>query len=95
MARPRSDRQTALAQLADDEGLRWAKARIGELEADGRLPEGGWPGTLTEARAHVAYRGRLLEMTAAESTAAARRVYEVARRAWTAATKPARDRPAK
>ena len=45
-----------LDRIADEESRRWVQHLLEQLATDGRLLEGGWPGTLSEARRLVAAR---------------------------------------
>lgn len=72
-------------------GERWVATTCEELRKDGRPVEGGWPGTLSEARAlaggtlaAVLARRRLSTLTTEELANAASAVYEHARRRWLA-----------
>lgn len=82
-------RQDILDTTAKRAGGVWALARRQELAAEGRLVEGGWPGTIGEARVRAAgaIRGILVEksmvaLTYEELGRAARLTYDEARRAW-------------
>jgi hypothetical protein len=46
-------RETVLREQSDRLGRAWAQAWIQRLLAEGRAVQGGWPGTLQEARAQV------------------------------------------
>jgi hypothetical protein len=77
--------QETAAQAARDWTGRWFRT----LADDGRPVEGGWPGTLREARACVAAdAGRVLEgrampaLTRDELSRVTRITYEHARRLW-------------
>jgi hypothetical protein len=82
-------RQDILDDAARRAGGLWAMSRREELSREGRLVEGGWPGTIAEARARAsdAIRVMLVEramvsLTYAELGRAARLTYGEARRAW-------------
>lgn len=84
-----SERQTLLHHTAVDEGRRWFETWREELRSQGRQMEGGWPGTIGEARALVSAslgallaRRRLPCATLEELGAAARTTYTEAKRAW-------------
>lgn len=69
----------------------WANACRGALLEEGRRVSGGWPGTLTEARARAGHAvGRALSsralpaLTNAELGTAAKSTYREARRVWIA-----------
>jgi hypothetical protein len=85
-------RRALVAETAVDVAKRWLEAWREDLNREGRPFEGGWPGTLPEARARVAAslgralaRRRMATLTAEELRWAARATYEEARRAWLAA----------
>ena len=70
-------------------GARWAASFRHELRKQGRPAAGGWPGTMSEARVHVAaylateLRRRGMGMlTEQERELAARAVYAAARSHW-------------
>lgn len=70
-------------------GELWTQLTCDELRAQGRRIVGGWPGTLSEARARVLTyceaelrRQRMTPLTAAEREELARSTYAHARRAW-------------
>ena len=67
-------------------GQRWAEREREALKREGRLPEGGWPGTLTEAKAIAvslrAGRGVARELTADELASFTHETYAQAKRAW-------------
>ncbi len=85
-------------------GVRWAQVTVQQMRSEGRTIDGGWPGTVPEARAQVrqildsmlAKRG-MRSLTNGELVTAARATYEQARREWhktvrvTAATRPRDD----
>ncbi len=79
-------RRALLKAAAVELGRRWADAWREDLGRDGRAVEGGWPGTLREARARVtAHAGSIPgPLTAEELGWAARATYDEARRAWLA-----------
>lgn len=90
-------RRTLLTEAAALVGRRWFDAWRESLKEQGRALEGGWPGTMPEARARVATHltttlagRRLSPPTRDELTAAARATYDEARRAWLCS--PARRR---
>lgn len=75
----------ALREIAE----RWARQFRDELLAQGRPLEGGWPGTLGQARACVdsfllprLVRARMPEPNGAERVELARALYSAARRQW-------------
>lgn len=87
---PKSARQTSIEEGAAALGRRWAAGCRHDLHRDGRAASGGWPGTLSEARARVGRRlvveakGRRSELaiTDAEREVAARLAYSSARNEW-------------
>ena len=85
------DRQALFTEASLGLGERWAESWREDLRREGRPVEGGWPGTLPEARARVsAYFGRELVqrgwslLTADELGSVAHTTYEQARRVWLA-----------
>lgn len=89
IAAPHADREALLASAAREAAQKWANAYREELARDGRPVEGGWPGTMPEARARgAACAGRhLVEramsvLTYAELGRVARITYDEARRCW-------------
>lgn len=86
-------RQKLLGRAALAEALAWSVWWRAELRRQGRPIAGGWPGTLSEARARVARRvhvelGRQLAPTAQEIERAARTAYSAARDDWNDAREP-------
>ncbi len=82
-------------------GRRWFSARQAQLARDGRDLEGGWPGTLPEARSVV--RAAILpalekqgigRLTDAELELALRSTYAEARHAWQSAARRSTPPPA-
>jgi hypothetical protein len=87
--KPRPNRSALLCEAAAHIGARWAQAWCEEMERTGRAVEGGWPGTLPEARMRVAEyfrvecaRQRWSELDAAELMLATRSAYAQAKRDW-------------
>lgn len=86
----KSPRQTTIEAGATALGRTWAARCRHELQREGRAASGGWPGTLSEARARVGrrlvveQRGRRSELpiTDAEREVAARLAYATARAEW-------------
>ncbi len=80
-----------LLQLAEDEGMEWARQRLAALLLTGRSPAGGWPGTLSEARLRIDARlgAAFHRLTAAESGEIVRVAYRAAQKYWIA--RAARD----
>jgi len=75
---------TSVVRAARGAGARWAEQQRELLAREGRLPEGGWPGTLSEARAIAASLSltRTSPLSAEELTLAAREAYNQAKGAW-------------
>jgi hypothetical protein len=87
----RRDRASLLHETAVGVGRQWFHDRCADLGRQRRRIEGGWPGTLTEARALVRpaltlalSRTPMPLATAGEVTMATRTTYDEARRAWLA-----------
>ena len=83
------DRQTLLARGASLAGEQWALRWRQDLREQGRRAVGGWPGTLSEARARAhalcaaeLRRLGLAELTSDELDRAARATYSRARDDW-------------
>jgi hypothetical protein len=73
-----------VASHSDLVGDAWAQRVALDLRREQRTAAGGWPGTMSEARAHTTahFRGRAL--TPVELEDAARAVYQRARGRWLA-----------
>jgi hypothetical protein len=92
MASPRVElpRTTRLAENAAALGRSWAEACRHDLQREGRPVSGGWPGTLSEARARVwqmlvgatGTRSARVDITEAERELAVRTAYRSARDEW-------------
>ena len=87
--KPRPNRSAFLSEGATLIGTRWARGWCEEMRRTGRAVEGGWPGTLPEARMRVAEYFRVefarqhwSELDAAELALATRCAYEQAKRDW-------------
>jgi hypothetical protein len=87
--KPRPNRSALLSEAALLVGSRWARGWCEEMSRTGRAVEGGWPGTLPEARMRVAEyfriecaRRHLSELDPAELALATRSAYEQAKRDW-------------
>jgi len=84
-------RRSALERTALATGKQWAERCRQELREQGRAISGGWPGTLSEARARVAAawmrtgRRRPAAITHEELDWLARAAYARAKRDWLAA----------
>jgi hypothetical protein len=85
----RDARRTLLKETAEIVGQRWFATWRADLLKEGRHIEGGWPGTMPEARALVAAplasaftQRRLIAVSNEELVFAARAAYDEARRAW-------------
>jgi hypothetical protein len=82
-------RQDFLERHAVALGRIWAEKWRKDLHREGRLAEGGWPGTLPEARGQVSrsiptemVRRKTPLLTEAERALAVRTVYAAARSEW-------------
>ena len=91
----RPQRELVLQQTAVDTARGWASGWFRSLAGDGRRIEGGWPGTIPEARARIAGdASRALEhlsmpaLTRDELSRVTRLTYEEARRLWRASVAP-------
>jgi len=86
-------RLRTLAEAAAESGARWAKTEREALHAEGRRAEGGWPGTLSQARNRVS--GAVARLAAPlsyeEAAWLARTIYDCARREWLADRDPPLD----
>jgi hypothetical protein len=94
-------RTTQMEQVARRVGRKWATEYRESLVQDHRAPTGGWPGTLTEARA-VAHRSACADgarnclsgLTAIEKELFARLINTFARSVWlNSATRDAPEPP--
>lgn len=56
----KTTRGELLEQAALDAARAWTRAYCAELVREGRRVEGGWPGTIREARAHAATEGAIV-----------------------------------
>jgi hypothetical protein len=90
VAKGSAAREIVLEQAALAAAQAWTTAFRVSLEAEGRNVEGGWPGTLSEARvratAHVATvldKRSMTALTYEEIGRVARITYDEARRSWT------------
>jgi hypothetical protein len=90
-----SARRVLLGRAAEAAGAGWANQRIAELQAERRTIQGGWPGTLREARAFL--NNSLPRSLAAEAVSpptreeleqAVRQAYAVARDTWRMHSQP-------
>jgi hypothetical protein len=80
MSTTTSKRRALIEKRATLDGELWATETRARVATEQRLAAGGWPGTLSEARARVA---RLLMLTdSAEREHAARVLYASARTLW-------------
>jgi hypothetical protein len=84
-------RRALLERCSQGEGLLWAKETLARIHAQTRAVSGGWPGTVSEARARVAgyvlpalARQGLAGATESEREQAARCLYHSARAQWIA-----------
>lgn len=85
----REARRNLLRETAAVVGQRWFATWREDLQREGRHIEGGWPGTMPEARALIAAplasaftQRRMLAVNNEELIWAARTAYDEARRAW-------------
>jgi hypothetical protein len=90
----RGPRDVALEGAAIDAARKWTTGCFDLLAHEGRAIEGGWPGTMNEARARSAdLAGRALltlalpRMTHEEHGRVARITYDEARRLWRASSR--------
>ena len=86
-----SERSALLEQRAVTGGQVWARKTRQDFHDEGRRAAGGWPGTMSEARARVAEfvlpwmaRKGMVAATSAEYEQAARVLYASARSTWLA-----------
>ncbi|MCU0685978.1 MAG: hypothetical protein MUF34_27660 [Polyangiaceae bacterium] len=89
-------RRTSLDALATLVGDGWAKQTLDELRREGRSPVGGWPGTISEAKARLSsFRGPEVRALAPlghdEREYVARGLYARARATWLAHAQPDPD----
>ena len=84
-------RRALLERCAHGEGLLWAKETVAGFHAQMRAVKGGWPGTVSEARARMAgyvlpalARQGLAGATESEREQGARCLYHSARAQWIA-----------
>lgn len=91
---PPESRTVLLERAALDAARSWAGAFCGALANEGRAVEGGWPGTIREARARAAAEatrvlsGMLMTpLTHTEIEQLARTANEEARRVWMRSTR--------
>lgn len=82
-------RATVLQSGASAWGQRWAETRRADLRGQGRAITGGWPGTMSEARAIVETslaselaRRRIAALTCDEVVWLTKITYAAARREW-------------
>ena len=84
-------RRALLERCAHGEGLLWARETVAGIRAQKRTVKGGWPGTVSEARARMAgyvlpalARQGLAGATESEREQGARCLYHSARAQWIA-----------
>ena len=89
MLRKSESRAELLDRAASGAALVWTGAFFSELQREGRRVEGGWPGTVREARtraaneaARVLTQGSMAALTGEELDRLARITYEEARKSW-------------
>ena len=81
-----------LERMAREESNAWVARLLGKLTAEGRAVEGGWPGTVSEARRLVATRiatetvakSSFVAVTATQHEQLVRAVYSGAKKQWLA-----------
>jgi hypothetical protein len=82
----------ALERAADDAGTSWAMGWADALLLEGRAVAGGWPGTMSEARARVVNCTRVMQKGVSLSESSldvlSRRAYLTAKAAWHTRTGP-------
>ncbi|MCU0681784.1 MAG: hypothetical protein MUF34_05930 [Polyangiaceae bacterium] len=85
-------RRAALERGALRSGDRWVERTREQLSLEGRTVEGGWPGTMSEARGLVASVSGALKpaLTFEESDWVAKTIYTHAKRLWQARREPER-----
>ncbi|MCC6666371.1 MAG: hypothetical protein IT375_21640 [Polyangiaceae bacterium] len=82
----------AIDREVDAIGRAWADSAIAAFRSEGRSITGGWPGTMSEARARVSGCGRGASRRAEpDREALARRAYVVAKATWLRRTAPDGD----
>jgi hypothetical protein len=88
-------RRAALERDAVSCGGRWVERTLEQLSLEGRPVEGGWPGTLSEARGLVAGVSSAFKpaLSFEESDWLARTIYTHAKRLWQARREPERGPP--
>lgn len=86
-------RRAALEHDAMACGDRWVERTREQLALEGRPIEGGWPGTMSEARGLVASLSAAIKpaLTFEESDWVARTIYTHAKRFWQARREPERE----
>ena len=87
----RASREHVLEEAALETARTWVNRCVEDLQRDGRRIEGGWPGTLNEARARCGElaartlaRFSMIDLARGELDRAAHATYVEARRLWTA-----------
>ncbi|MBK7583510.1 MAG: hypothetical protein IPI67_25375 [Myxococcales bacterium] len=84
--------RAALDREVEAIGQAWAQAKMEALRNEGRPIAGGWPGTMSEARARVSVCARSASRSAeADLETLARRAYVVAKATWLSRTAPDAD----
>jgi hypothetical protein len=93
MSKALPPRQALLERVARETAHDWARAYFSELAEEGRRVEGGWPGTMPEARMRATTRATtqlaasaMTPLTNDERSQLARLTYKEARRSWQAAS---------
>jgi hypothetical protein len=84
-----------LEAIATRAGRDWADAFTGELRRQHRAIAGAWPGTMTEARAHVltALAAGARAISIEEVRALSRTAYRAARLVWSTVAQPDQEEP--
>ncbi len=92
-SKPPGQRRAALERDALRSSDRWVERTRERLALEGRTAEGGWPGTMSEARGMVAGVSATFKpaLTFEESAWVARTIYTHAKRLWQARREPERE----
>lgn len=100
---PTADARTALLdRLASEVASQWTQTYLSSLADEGRPIEGGWPGTMPEARMRMDEHARrllskhsMVALTTEELGQYTRLLYDEARRAWLRHRSPTSTRKAR
>src|SRR5687767_11489282 len=92
-----AERAAKLVEAAAASAALWARSERESLHAEGRRVEGGWPGTLSQAREYLrgAMPNAAVQLSYEELSWLTRTLYDCARRDWLAARDPAPEGPEK